>query len=80
MDAATLAALSTFPDQLERLFGAFPPAYVRWAPPSWEGIPSETFTAIEQICHVRDIETDGYRVRIGRLLREENPTLLSLDG
>jgi hypothetical protein len=80
MDTATLAALSAFPDDLAQMFAAFPPASINWAPPTWEGIPSESFTAIEQICHIRDIETDGYRVRIRRLLREEDPTLVSLDS
>jgi hypothetical protein len=53
---------------------------MRWAPASWEGAPSETFTAIEQICHVRDIEVDGYQRRFRRLLDEDEPTLDSLDG
>jgi hypothetical protein len=59
---------------------AVPNAYRHWTPPSWEGIPSERFTAIEQICHVRDIECDGYYVRLQRALSEDNPTLESLDG
>lgn len=80
MDSATLSAFSGFPDQLEQLFSAFPREYANWAPPSWEGIPSETFTAAGQLCHVRDIETLGYHVRIRRLLGEDNPTLVSLDS
>ncbi len=80
MDAATLRALTEFPDNLESMFNAFPPADVNRAPESWEGIPSESLTAIEQICHLRDIEIEGYQVRIRRLLREANPTLVSLDS
>jgi hypothetical protein len=80
MDPLTLSVLSDFPDHLERLFSAFPKKYATWAPASWEGIPSEQFTALEQICHVRDIETDGYHVRIRRLLREVNPTLVSVES
>jgi hypothetical protein len=38
------------------------------------------FTAIEQICHVRDIEIDGYQVRFQRALDEVNSTLKSLDS
>jgi hypothetical protein len=34
---------------------------VHWKPASWDGVPSEAFTAIEQVCHVRDIEIEGYR-------------------
>jgi len=42
-------------------------------------VPSEPLTAIEQLCHVRDIEIDGYHVRIRRTLAEERPTLASID-
>jgi hypothetical protein len=80
MHTATLSALRSFPQQLEGFFELIPGEYVQWAPASWDGIPSEEFTAIEQICHVRDIETDGYHVRFARMLEEENPTLESIDG
>ena len=80
MDQATLNALAAFPQQLELFYDAVPGAYRHWTPPSWEGIPSESFTAIEQICHVRDIESDGYYVRFQRALGKDNPTLESLDG
>jgi DinB superfamily len=76
----TLTALAAFPRQLEQFYDAIPIEYRNWTPPSWEGVPSETFTAIEQICHVRDVELDGYHVRFQRMLREKIPTLESLDG
>ena len=79
MHAVTLLALAAFPDQLEAHFAAFPPAFTRWAPASWDGVPSEALTAIEQLCHVRDIEIDGYQVRIRRTLAETHPTLASID-
>jgi hypothetical protein len=79
MNQATLDALAAFPDQLEAFYAAIPPRRVNWTPPSWDGIPSETLTAIEQICHVRDIEIDGYQDRISRALAESCPTLTSLD-
>ena len=40
----------------------------------------KNFTAIGQICHIRDIEIDGYHVRFQRTLLEANPLLESLDG
>jgi len=43
-------------------------------------VPSEPFTAIEQICHVRDIEIEGYQVRFQRTLHEPNPLLPSVDS
>lgn len=80
MDQITLSALAAFPQQLEALYAVFPAAFTHWAPPSWDGIPSERFTAIEQVCHIRDIEIDGYHVRFDRTLRETNPTLVSIDS
>jgi hypothetical protein len=80
MVSSILSSLRSFPDQLESLFAAVPPASVAWAPASWDGIPSETFTAIEQLCHIRDIEIEGYHVRLRRLLDEEAPSLVSIDS
>ena len=79
MNQATLYALAAFPDQLEAFYAAVPLRRVNWAPASWDGIPSESLTAIEQVCHVRDIEIDGYQDRIARTLAESNPHLASLD-
>lgn len=79
MNEATLHALATFPDLLEAFYAAVPARRTNWAPQSWDGIPSESLTAIEQICHVRDIEIDGYQERIARTLTETNPELPSLD-
>jgi DinB superfamily len=80
MDATTLSALANFPHQLEAFYTAIPAEFENWAPSSWEGIPSEPFTPIAQICHVRDIEIDGYHVRFQRTLNELNPTLTTIDG
>ena len=80
MNATTLAALAAFPDQLEAHYALIPIEFKHWAPPSWEGVPSEPFTALEQICHVRDIEILGYHVRIARTLQEPNPLLVSIDS
>jgi hypothetical protein len=80
MDPITLASLSDFPRQLEAYYAQVPGDFKNWRPPSWEGIPSEPFTPIEQVCHVRDIEVDGYHVRFRRTLQEPNPELMTLDG
>ncbi len=79
MDATTLHALAEFPGQLEAHYAAVPDAFKHWAPPSWEGIPSEHLTAIEQVCHVRDIEIEGYQRRFERVLHEANPALAAID-
>lgn len=80
MNPTTLSALAAFPSQLEAHYAAIPEAFRHWAPPSWEGVPSEAFTAIEQLCHVRDIEIEGYHVRFRRTLTENRPTLASIDS
>ena len=80
MNPATLKALAQFPQQLESFYDAIPHEFKLWVPPSWEGIPSERFTALEQVCHVRDIEIEGYHVRIQRTLREDNPFLPSIES
>ena len=80
MHPITLDALAAFPRALENHYAAFPAEFVHWAPASWEGVPSEPFTAIEQICHVRDIEIEGYQVRFRRTLEEASPLLPSIDS
>jgi hypothetical protein len=80
MDTVTLSALAAFPEQLESHYAAIPAEFKHWAPLSWEGVPSEPFTAIEHVCHVRDIEIDGYHARFQRALNEINPALASIDG
>jgi hypothetical protein len=80
MNQTTLDALATFPRQLEAYYDVIPTDSKNWKPDSWEGIPSEPFSAIEQICHVRDIEVEGYHERFRRALQEANPTLENVDG
>lgn len=80
VEPTTLQALRVFPEQLCAFYDAIAPDHANWAPQSWNGIPSESFTPIEQICHVRDIETDGYQVRLRRALAEPNPSLADIDG
>jgi len=38
------------------------------------------FSAIENICHLRDIEIEGYTPRISRILKEYKPRLPDIDG
>src|SRR5688500_4295210 len=79
MNSHTINALAAFPQQLEAHYAAIPAEFKHWAPPSWDGVPSEPLTAIEQVCHVRDIEIDGYHVRFRRTLNEPSPVLASID-
>ncbi len=38
------------------------------------------FSLLEQVCHLRDIEVEGYARRLTLLLAEDHPTLHDLDG
>jgi hypothetical protein len=80
MLTTTLNALAVFPEQLAAHYAAVPAEYKHWTPPAWDGVPSEPFTALEQVCHVRDIEVDGYHVRFRRTLDEARPLLVSIDS
>lgn len=77
---ATLESLAAMPAQFEQVFRLVPRAHWHWQPDSWEGIPGERFTPVGQACHVRDIEIDGYQVRIRRLLEEQEPDLASIES
>ena len=41
---------------------------------------ADEFSALEHACHLRDIEREGYAVRLRRLLTEDEPALPDLDG
>ena len=38
------------------------------------------FSLLEQACHLRDLEREGYLVRVRRILGERRPALASFDG
>jgi hypothetical protein len=80
IDTATLQALREFPERLRAHYRAIPGDCIHWVPSSWEGIPSEPFTAIEQVWHVFDIEVEGYQARFRRTLQEDAPLLPSIDS
>lgn len=77
---ATLEALARFPDVLESHYRSIPIECRTWAPVSWQGYSGERFTGIGHLCHVRDIEVDGYHIRFRRTLAEALPILDSVDG
>jgi hypothetical protein len=75
----SIDALRTFPETLRAFIATVPAQALDWRPKTWEGIPSEELTIRQQLCHLRDIEADGYIVRIKRVLAEQNPALASID-
>src|SRR5262245_1879231 len=49
MIGITLDELADFPARLARTFSAIPQKHRNWTPASWDGIPSEQFSALGQI-------------------------------
>jgi len=41
---------------------------------------ADEFSIVENVCHLRDIEIEGYTVRIKHILGEAKPTLADIDG
>ena len=39
-----------------------------------------SFSFVEHVCHLRDIEREGYAARIQRILTEDAPALADVDG
>lgn len=78
LSATMLDVLATFPAQLAAYHAEVPAEFMNWAPPDWTGIPSERFTALEQLWHVHDVEVDGYHQRFRRILAEDHPFLPDL--
>ncbi|SHF37624.1 DinB family protein [Pedobacter caeni] len=74
------SSLSSQSNEIENTLLLFKQEQLTWVPETWDGIPGERFSAIEQICHIRDIETDGYHQRIQAILTENNPELASVAG
>ncbi len=71
---AALAALAGMARRFEAVLAAIPAELWR-EPPAAGG-----FALVEHACHLRDIEMEGYRVRLERMLAEAAPLLPDLDG
>lgn len=72
--ARVVKSLEKTPETIKQLVSGFP----NW---SLTLKPSSTgFSILEHICHLRDIEQEGYAVRIERLLTEVDPFLPDIDG
>jgi transcriptional regulator with XRE-family HTH domain len=72
--AGMIAALAAMPSKVRDLVALVPPD-------AWRRKPGNgSFSLIEHICHLRDIDNDGYRIRVERMLTEEQPVLPDIDG
>ncbi len=53
----------------------------RVPPGEWTRQPGPgLFSLVEHCCHLRDLEEEGYTLRLRRMLREERPVLDDFDG
>jgi hypothetical protein len=71
---ALLAELKKTPITIVRLIEGLTPAELSWKP------APAAFSLLENVCHLRDIEREGYLVRLRRLREENRPHLNDLDG
>ncbi len=69
-----IAALAQMPGFLERSIAGRSAEELRFAPRAGE------FSLVEQACHLRDLEREGYLVRVRRVLAEDSPVLAPFDG
>lgn len=69
-----LASLAAMPDALQHRLAGLTDTQLRFKP------GTDTFSVLENVWHLRDIEVEGYARRLTLLLLEENPLLPDLDG
>jgi hypothetical protein len=72
--AELIAGLARMPEVVAKLVGDLPAHVIRTKP------SADEFSALENICHLRDIEIEGYSARIKRILAEDQPKLPDIDG
>jgi uncharacterized damage-inducible protein DinB len=69
-----IATLSSMPGFLDAALHSADPGELRLRP------AEDGFSLVEQACHLRDLEREGYLVRVRRILAEEVPALEGFDG
>jgi DinB superfamily len=69
-----IAALRSMPAALEQRLAGLSETQLRFKP------GGDSFSVLESICHLRDIEVEGYARRLRLLLETEDPVLPDLDG
>jgi len=70
----TLEFLAQTPQRVADLIAGFDRDALRFRP------GPGNFSAVEQVCHLRDIEHEGFTVRVRRILEENNPQLDGING
>src|SRR5579871_6068308 len=72
--AAVLAVLETTPERIKELTSQLDANCL-----TWKESPKH-FSVLENVCHLRDIEAEGYNVRIERIATEDTPVLPDING
>jgi hypothetical protein len=72
--AALLDFLDDTPNQLENVSSGLTDTELRL-----QSSPGE-FSVLENVCHLRDLELQGYTTRLRRILSETEPALADFDG
>jgi hypothetical protein len=68
------SALAAMPARIDEFVAAVPQRL-------WRARPAEGgFSLVEQVCHLRDIDGEGYRLRLERILTEQEPSFANIDG
>jgi DinB superfamily len=62
------------PDAIRQLVGRVAPADLSRRP------ADQVWSVLEHVCHLRDIEQEGYAARIEKILSHDQPFLPDLDG
>lgn len=70
----TLEFLAQSPERVAALIVGIAGEALRFKP------APDAFSALEQVCHLRDVEREGYSRRVQRMLDEDNPLLEGIDG
>ena len=71
---SAIGRLSTMPTLLRELLSAMEPVKLRTKP------APGLFSPLEDAWHLRDIEMEGYLVRIQRMFTGQSPVLVDLNG
>jgi hypothetical protein len=66
--------LEATPESIRQLTSELANEELSWKP------ARDQFSALEQVCHLRDLELEGYTARIHKMLTEESPSLPDFDG
>jgi DinB superfamily len=72
--AALLDSLHAVPTTLAEFIAGLSPDQLHFKD------TDDEFSVLENICHLRDLELQGYRLRIHRIMSESDPQLEDFDG